>query len=241
MDELAQELGMDPIDLRLKNAAKEGTSAAYGPRFKAIGFVECLEAAKAHPHYQAALAEGEGRGIAAGFWFNAGNDSSAEVHVAESGMIQIVEGSPDIGGSRASMAIMAAETLGIPYEQVRATVNDTTSVPYTHVTGGSRVTYASGMAVVNATNKVINELRARAAKIWDVDVEGVEWEDGHAKPSSSNVGEFEPLSLAELAAKANATGGPIGTSEALSAGGQAPGFSTCFCDVEVDQRLRIGA
>ena len=68
----------------------------------------------------------------------------------------------------------------------------------------------------------------------DVDVDGVEWEDGHAKPSSSNVGEFEPLSLAELAAKANATGGPIGTSEALSAGGQAPGFSTCFCDIEVD-------
>ena len=86
----------------------------------------------------------------------------------------VATGSPDIGGSRASMAIMAAETLGIDYNEVRSTVNDTTSVPYTQQTGGSRVTYATGLAVVGACNNVINELRARAAKIWDVDVEGVD-------------------------------------------------------------------
>jgi len=234
LDILAKKIGMDPADFRLKNAIHTGDPMIAGNSMSHEGYSETVEAIRDHPDYKKPLGPNQGRGTASGYWFNGAGESGATVYVNADGTISVATGSPDIGGSRASMAIMAAETLGIPYEHVRATVNDTTSVPYTHVTGGSRVTYASGMAVVNATNNVINELRARAAKIWDVDVDGVEWEDGHAKPSSSNVGEFEPLSLAELAAKANATGGPIGTSEALSAGGQAPGFSSCFCDVEVD-------
>src|SRR5579859_3121699 len=132
------------------------------------------------------------------------------------------------------MALMAAETLGVDYNQVRAIVADTGSIGYTHVTGGSRVTFASGMAVVNATKTVIKDLCKRAALIWDVDPEGVVWEDGYAKPASSNVGDFEPLSLKALAAKAAATGGPITASAGVNPGGQAPGFSTQFCDVEVD-------
>ena len=150
------------------------------------------------------------------------------------GTVLVATGSPDIGGSRASMAIMAAETLGVDYNQVRAIVADTGSVGYTHVTGGSRVTFATGIAVVDATKNVIKDLCKRAAMIWDVDPEGVVWEDGFAKPASSNVGDFEPLSLKELAAKAAATGGPISASASVNAGGQAPGFSTHFCDVEVD-------
>ena len=150
------------------------------------------------------------------------------------GTVLVATGSPDVGGSRASMAIMAAETLGVDYEQVRAIVADTGSVGYTHVTGGSRVTFATGTAVVNATKNVIVDLCKRAAMIWDVDPEGVLWEDGFAKPASSNVGDFEPLSLKALAAKSSATGGPISASASVNAGGQAPGFSTQFCDVEVD-------
>ncbi len=132
------------------------------------------------------------------------------------------------------MALMAAETLGVDYNQVRAIVADTGSIGYTHVTGGSRVTFASGMAVVNATKSVIKDLCKRAAIIWDVDPEAVVWEDGFAKPAGANVGEFEPLSMKALAAKASATGGPITAAASVNAGGQAPGFSTQFCDVEVD-------
>src|SRR5271169_5971131 len=143
-------------------------------------------------------------------------------------------GSPDIGGSCASMALMAAETLGIDYNQIRSIVADTSSVGFTGVTGGSRVTFATGMAVVDASKKVVDELRARAAVIWDVDVDGVVWEDGQAKPASTNVGDFPPLSLKELAAKKALTGGPIGAQASVNAGGMAPGFATHFCDVEVD-------
>jgi CO/xanthine dehydrogenase Mo-binding subunit len=132
------------------------------------------------------------------------------------------------------MAIMAAETLGVDYNTVRAIVADTASVGYTHVTGGSRVTFATGTAVVNASRTVVKELCKRAALIWGVDEEGVVWDDGYAKPAGSNVGDFKPLSLKEIAAKAAATGGPITASNGVNAGGQAPGFSTQFCDVEVD-------
>ena len=136
IDELAQELGMDPIDFRLKNAAQEGTQAAYGPKFQAIGLRECLLAAKRHPNYQRELGENEGRGVAVGFWFNGGNQSSAEVHITDSGMVMVVEGSPDIGGSRASMALMAAETLGVSYDRVRVNIADTDSTGYCATTGG---------------------------------------------------------------------------------------------------------
>jgi len=96
------------------------------------------------------------------------------------------------------------------------------------------VTFATGKAIVGACEKVILDLRSRAAQLWDVDVEAVDWVDGEARPSSSNVGKFDPLSLQELAAKAGATGGPLGSSNAVNATGHAPGFSTSFCDVEVD-------
>jgi CO/xanthine dehydrogenase Mo-binding subunit len=140
----------------------------------------------------------------------------------------------DIGGSRASMAMMAAETLGVPYDKVRSTVSDTASIGYNHVTGGSRVTFATGIAVVDACKKIIDDLRGRAALIWDINVAGVVWEDGHARPASPEVGDFAPLSLKAIAAKRGVTGGPIVAEAAVNAGGMAPGFATQFCDVEVD-------
>jgi CO/xanthine dehydrogenase Mo-binding subunit len=234
VNELADKLGIDPLALREMNAAKEGTQAAYGPKFGPVGYVDCLDAAKSGEHYQTALGPNQGRGISSGFWFNIGGESCADVIVNEDGSVTVVEGSPDIGGSRASMAIMCAEVLGVEYEKVRPTVADTASTGYHFVTGGSRVTFATGMAVVNATKAAVDELRARAAKIWDVDVEGVIWEDGQARPAGSNVGEFEPLTLAELAAQATKTGGPIAGHSEINAKGAGPGFGLHICDVEVD-------
>jgi len=148
--------------------------------------------------------------------------------------VVVAEGSPDIGGSRASMALMAAETLGIAYEAVRPVIADTNSVGYTQATGGSRVTFATGMTVINACNKVIEEMCARAAKLWKVDRADVIWEDGHARPAGKRAGEFEPLSFKAIAAKRTATGGPITASASINAEGQAPGFSAQFVDVEID-------
>ena len=234
LDIVAKTVGMDPLEFRLKNAAMPGTQMVYGPKLAHGGYVETIEALLEHPGYKTPLGPNQGRGSASGFWFNGAGDSGAHVAVNADGTVTIATGSPDIGGTRASMAIMAAETLGIDYDRIQSSVVDTEAVPYCHVTGGSRVTYATGLAVIDACNQVIEDMRARAALIWDVDVDAVVWEDGHAKPSSSNVGDFQPLSLKDIAAKFSATGGPIGATGTVNAGGQAPGFSTQFCDVEVD-------
>ena len=234
LDMCAKKIGMDPLALRHKNACRIGTPTLSGPKHAHAGYIETVEALMKHPAYQVKLGPNQGRGVASGYWFNGGGESSATLQINADGTVLIATGSPDIGGSRASMAIMTAETLGVDYSQVRAIVADTASVGYTHVTGGSRVTFATGTAVVNATKTAIKILCERAALIWGVDPEGVVWEDGHAKPAGSNVGDFKPLSLKELAAKAAATGGPITTSAGVNAGGQAPGFATQFCDVEVD-------
>jgi CO/xanthine dehydrogenase Mo-binding subunit len=235
MDELARRLNMDPIDLRMKNAVEEGSTATYGPKFRAIGFKACLEAAKAHPNYSRPLAEGEGRGIAAGFWFNAGMQSSAEVHINENGTVTVIEGNPDIGGSRASMALMAAEELGVPYDQIRVIVADTESAGYTNVTGGSRVTFATGMAVIEAARDIIVQLKARAAATWGIEEDLVDWADGHAVPKPGVNADVESLSLADIAGNAGRTGGPILGRASLNARGAGPGFSVNLADVKVDR------
>jgi CO/xanthine dehydrogenase Mo-binding subunit len=131
--------------------------------------------------------------------------------------------------------MMAAEVLGIAYEQVRPIVADTSSTGYCFLTGGSRVTFATGMAVTQAAEKVVVELKKRAAMIWDISPDAVDWKDGKAYPAGPNAGSFEPLSLPEIALKAGRTGGPISAEVSINAQGAGAGFATHICDVEVDR------
>ena len=231
LDELAEKIGMDPLELRLRNAVEEGVKSVYGPKFRKIGYRETVEAIKDHPHYSAPLGPNQGRGVASGFWFNIGSNSSATVHVNEDGGASVMTGSPDIGGSRASMALMAAEELGIDVYRITPLIADTESIGFTDLTGGSRVTHATGMAVIEACRKLVADMRARAAKIWDVDVDEVEWVDGRAQHAD---GDRAPLTTEDLAETSAKTGGPITASASLNARGVGVAFSTQVCDVEVD-------
>lgn len=240
VDELARKLDMDPAELRLINAAKDGTKAVYGATLKNIGYVETLEAAKASPHWESDIGEApkgkkRGRGIASGFWFNIGGESSGATYVNEDGTVTVVSGNPDIGGSRASMAMMTAEVLGIDVEQVRPIVGDTASVGYSFLTGGSRVTFATGMAVTQSAEMVRDELCKRAALLWEIDADAVEWKDGMAYPAGDNAGKFDPMSLADIAAKSGRTGGPVTGKASINAQGAGPGYATHVVDVEVDE------
>jgi len=234
IDAAAAKIGMDPLQFRLKNTARPGTQLVHGAKIAHAGFAETLQALQKHPGYTKPLGKNQGRGMASGYWFNGGGESSATVHVNEDGTVVVATGSPDIGGSRASTAQMAAETLGIAYESVRPIIADTNSVGYTQATGGSRVTYATGRAVIDACKKVTAEMCARAAKIWKIDVSDVIWEDGSARPAGARAGEFPPLTFKEIASKRTATGGPIVAASSINAEGQGPGFAAQFCDVEVD-------
>jgi CO/xanthine dehydrogenase Mo-binding subunit len=235
IDELARELDIDPLRMREINGAKDGAKSTHGVTWVNIGFQKTLEAARASEHLKTPLGPNQGRGIASGYWHNAGGESSAAVHVNEDGTVTVTEGHPDIGGSRASMALMVAEVLCIPYERVRPVVGDTTAIGFSASTGGSRVTFAGGMAVTQAAEKVIEVLKQRAAVIWDISADAVEWREGRVWPAGANAGSFEPLDLAAIAARAARTGGPISAEVQINAQGQAPGFTTHICDVEVDR------
>ena len=231
VDEIAIALDIDPIEIRERNAVEEGIQATYGPKFPKVGLKETLEAIREHPHLKTSLGPNQGRGIATGYWFNFGGSSTATVNLFEDGTAAVVTGSPDIGGSRASLALMAAEELGIDVHDIRPSVGDTEAIGYNDVTGGSRVTFASGMAVIEACREIIGDLRARAAKMWGCELEDVEWVDGQAQHVEGNE---PPIPLAKLTRSANRTGGPLASTVSLTARSAGPAFSTHVCDVEVD-------
>lgn len=231
VNEIAAKIGMDPIELRLKNAAKEGTQTIYGPKLKRVGLVECLEAVRDSDHYKSALKENQGRGVAAGFWFNVGGQSSVTLNMNLDGTGTIVEGSPDIGGSRASMQLMAAEEMGMPAENFKPIVADTENVAFSAGTGGSRTTFATGMAVIEAAQDVIKQMKERAAALWNVTAEQVDWADGVA----INLAGDDRLTAAQICKKADRTGGQISGRGNINARGAGPSFAVHLCDVEVDK------
>ncbi len=229
IDELADQLGIDPLEFRRINAAEEGTRRGDGAVYGKIGYRETVEAAMHSPHYQTPL-EGphRGRGVASGYWGNYGGKSSAAASLNPDGSISLVEGSVDIGGSRAAIGMQLAETLGIPMERVRANVADTDSVGYTEGTYGSRTTFATGIAVYELGNKLIAEMKQRAAQFWEVDPQDVRYADGclYAKD--------QEMSLADLGGKMDDMGGPISASASVRAEKWGPAFATHIVDVEVD-------
>ncbi|NQV27231.1 MAG: xanthine dehydrogenase family protein molybdopterin-binding subunit [Rhodopirellula sp.] len=230
VDEICREIGMEPAEFRLKNAAKEGVRRVDGPVFGKVGMIETVQAIKDSDHYQTPLTgKFQGRGIATGFWFNCGLKSAATATVNPDGTVSLMEGSTDIGGSRAGIAMQLAETLGITAEEVKPAVVDTDSIGYTDVTGGSRVTFATGIAAINAAKDIQQQMCARAAMIWDCDEADVRYEDGSIVGKGDNHFTFK-----ELAAKINATGGPIAGRGTASEETQAGAFGTHCADVEID-------
>lgn len=234
VDELCRKLNLDPIDVRLLNGSKEGSKSSFGPTFRRIGLIETLEAAKSHPNLEIELGPNQGRGIASGYWMNHGGETSISMALGEDGTVTLSIGTPDIGGSRASMALMVSETLGIPYEDVRVNVVETGSLGVNEPTHGSRATFATGKAAVEACNGAIKEMCRRAADKWGIDPEAIDWFDGAAHPSGPNAGDFPPMTIKEIGRRMGRTGGPISGHHATTYGGAGESFGTHVVDVEVD-------
>lgn len=234
LNELAIKIDMDPIELRLKNAVKDGDESLMGTKHGRIGLIEVLEQVKKHPHYNATLGQNQGRGLAVGYWLHGGGLSSASINLHDDGTLSLATGNPDIGGSRSSMRVMAAEELGVDVELIEPIIADTGSLGFNYLTAGSRTTYATGMAVINATREIIEKLRELAARKWDISIDDVVWDSGQAIPSDVHKGEIKPLSFQELAGMATKMGGPISGHSEINASGQGAAFCAQLVDVEVD-------
>ena len=232
VDEICSKLGIDAVEFRLMNGSEEGTRRVDGPIFPKVGNIECLEAAKDTEHYKSnLLGPNQGRGVASGFWFNIGLQSSCSIGVNADGTITLVEGSTDIGGTRTSIAMQAAEVLGIPAEDVHPSVGDTDSVGYTFLTGGSRTTFATGWASYEAAQEIKSKMIDRAAKIWEVQAEDVDLIDGSFLHKSDT---DLKMTFKELCSRLNNTGGPISSQVSVDPRGAGGAFSTHIVDVEVD-------
>ena len=232
VDEICERLRIDPVEMRALNAAKEGTRRADGVVNGPIGMEEIVDAVRAHPHYNAPLPGGNaGRGLAFGFWRNNTGPSCAVANVAPDGCVALTEGSVDIGGSRAAVAQMLAEVLGIPVEDVRPTVGDTEAIGYTSNTGGSGVAFKTGWAAHDAAEDIKAQLVKRAAFIWETDEADVEYVDGvlrhRADPELS-------YTFKEIAALLNGTGGPVVGRANVYPRGVGGSYAANLVDVEVD-------
>jgi CO/xanthine dehydrogenase Mo-binding subunit len=237
VDEICERLKIDPLDFRIKNAAKEGSRRADGPVYPRIGMVETAQAAKSHPHYKAPLTQGtnpafpRGRGVAAGFWFNIGLKSTVAASVNSDGTVSLVEGSTDIGGTRTAVAMQLAEALGIRAEDVRPSVGDTDAIGYTDVTGGSRVAYATGWAAYEAAQDIKRQMVERAAALWKLTPEEVTYENGGV---ASKNGAAKKMTFQEIAAEVQKHGGTIVGRASVDPPWPGGAFAVHIADVEVD-------
>jgi CO/xanthine dehydrogenase Mo-binding subunit len=229
IDEIAEKLGIDPLEFRRINGARQGDRRPDGPRHHRIGYLETVEAARQHPHYSTPL-EGphRGRGVASGFWFNYGGKSSASASVYADGTVSLVEGSTDIGGTRTSIAMQLAETLGIPVSDVKPQVADTDSVGYTEGTYGSRTTFATGWAAYELGQALKRQLVEKAAEYWEVSPEKVSYQDGAFAMDGKR------LTFKELASKLGDLGSPVMASATVQPEKYGAAFATHIVDVEVD-------
>ena len=232
MDELAEKLGMDPLEFRLLNSGKEGVRRVTGPVNPLVGYIETLQAAKDHQHYNTKLkGKLRGRGVASGFWGNNSGPASAVAVVNSDGTVSLTEGSPDIGGSRVAMAMHVAEVLDISVEDIKPQVGDTDSIGFTSNTGGSSVTFKSGWACYEAAQSVKKQMIERAAKIWEIPSDDVEYKEAILQHKSDP--ELK-LTFKQIAARMIPTGGPIVGSAGVNPPGPGPSIAVHVVDVEVD-------
>jgi len=178
MDELAIELGMDPIELRLHNASREGDPTADEQPWPRIAMVECLEAAQRHPVYTAPVGPGEGVGVALASWGGARSPGAAGCRVEPDGTVSILIGSPDISGASTGLAMIAAEAFGVPAENVRVVIGDTSYAPQGPMAAGSQVTYSLGAAVYEAALEARRQLLEIATEALEAAPEDLDIVDG---------------------------------------------------------------
>jgi CO/xanthine dehydrogenase Mo-binding subunit len=240
MDELARRLEMDPIELRLRNACREGDPRGDGSPWPRIGLTECLERARAHPVYTDARATGEGVGVAVGSWPGGYGPAAAACRLERDGTLSVHLGSVDISGSDTGFASLAAETMGVAPDRVRVVKGDAATAPEAPMAAGSSITYSVGPAVVRAVLEARRQILDIAAARLEASPEDLELEDGgvHVKGAP-----FRQVTLAEVAQAAGRGHGPVHAVGRAAATGPAPMFTVHVARASVDDQtgeLRVG-
>ena len=230
LDELAAKLEMDPLELRLKNARREGEKLPGGENAK-IGLVAVIEAAQRHPLYTAPKAEGEGVGVAVGGWGGAFGAAAALCRVEPDGSLTVQIGTVDISGSSTGLALLAAEAFGVPLDKVQVELGDTASAPQGPVAGGSITTGTVGFAVAAAAADAKRQVLEIAAEQLEAAPEDLEVFDGAVRVKGVP---DRKVAIGELAMGGSRHAPVLGHGRTVI-DRQSPAFTVHICRVRVDR------
>jgi CO/xanthine dehydrogenase Mo-binding subunit len=231
MDALCQQLAMDPLEFRKRNASVTGSMMPIGTAFPAIGLTTILDRVGTHPCWIDPLPPGHyprGRGLALGYWRGTSMTSAGHITIAGDGRPMVTMGAVDISGTRSTMAQVVAEEFGLPVAEVHIHTGDSKSVGYSDAAAGSRVARTSTAALVEASRDALNQLRVRAAEKLQCAPEQLDYTEGRFRLPGGAA-----ITLAELM-QATLTDGAVvgrGVSTKLPLGVE---IGAHVCDVEVD-------
>jgi CO/xanthine dehydrogenase Mo-binding subunit len=237
IDELAQELALDPLELRLANAVVEGDMGVSGNPYPTIGAVQVLESVREHPLWQRrdSLPEDEGVGLALGYWPGGNEPAAAVCRVGADGTMTVVTSAVDMSGVNTGFAAIAAATFGLSPDKVRVVMADTATGPYAGASGGSKVTYTVGKAVLRAAEAAREALLAAASEELEIAPADLEVVDGEVRAVGAP---DRSLSVEEIAQRTLRFGGrhkPIeghgGSAQTLGA----PSAAAHLAHVRVDR------
>ncbi|MEI6665126.1 MAG: xanthine dehydrogenase family protein molybdopterin-binding subunit [Chloroflexota bacterium] len=237
VDEIAERLDMDSMDLRLMNASKEGDRRPNGMVLPISGNMPVMEAMKDTAHYRSELTgKNRGRGVAVGFWHANTGQHSINANVNSDGTITLNAAAMDIGGLRATEAMAMAEALGVPYEDVHPMYVDTQSIGFTGNTGGSGTGAGTAGSVLKAAGQIKEELILRAARLWEIDASQVSYDsrDGSVSGPAGSDGKPRTMTFKQLATRLQGSGGPVSGHADNEGGTRAPTYAGHIVDVEVD-------
>ncbi len=238
MDMMAQELGLDPLEVRLRNAVEEGDPLPSGQPYPRIGLKQCLEAiGKSQIWRQRAASEkspNRGVGVAVGAFMGGLQPASAIVCLNSDGTINVTVGSADITGVNTTFAQIAAEVLNVPLSMISVTTGDTKTAPYAGMSAGSKTTYTVGRAVKEAAEDARRQILEIASSRLDCPPDELELADGEVRVKASADKSLTFRRLGKLSTDFAAPYAAVVGRGTIAARRWAPGFSVMAVEVEVD-------
>jgi CO/xanthine dehydrogenase Mo-binding subunit len=236
IDEMARKLGWDPLEFRIHNISVEGDPQPNDEPWPAIGAKQVLERIRENPLWKnKPNGPGEGVGVAVGGWPGGVEPCAANLRLNTDGTVALTLGSMDISGTNTTMVMIAAETFGVPMDQIKLTTANTDSAPYAGMSGGSKDTYTMGKAVEAAAQQAREQVMAIASAELEVSPDDLEMQDGEVRVKGAP---DNKLTLAEIATMSMSFGGkyePVSGLGKSAVQDKAPGFSAQLAHVYVDE------
>lgn len=245
MDMMARQLGLDPLEVRLKNAVGKGDEMPSKAKYPSIGLKECLEEIgktdiwRARGQQRERNGKRRGVGIAVGGWLGGLQPAGAHVELNGDGTFSVIVGANDITGTNTSFAQIAAEELGVPLELVNVTTGDTKTAPFAGMSAGSKTLFTVGRAVKAAAEDARQQMFAIAAERLEVNPEDLECAGCEIRVKGSPEKAIPLRRLAGITTGFGALYPPIIGRGSITARQQAPGFTAQVCEVEVDPETGV--